>query len=97
MATDSSSIRKEIDEGLGSLGRIRVVAELAKDPERMLTVYAIAAVTHLKREDVKANLTRLVAIGWVKKYKFVPVKYQINLKNDAVLKLVNFLRTTGYL
>jgi hypothetical protein len=97
MATDQASRRHEVDEALGSLGRLRIVAELAKDPGRMLTVYAIASGTHLKRDDVKTNLVHLVAVGWVDKHAFVPIKYQINLRNTAAARFVEFLRETGYL
>jgi hypothetical protein len=97
MATDHASSRQEIDEALGSLGRLRIVAELAKDPGRMLTVYAIATGTHLKRDDVKANLAHLVAVGWVDKHAFAPIKYQINLRNATTARFVEFLRETGYL
>jgi hypothetical protein len=99
MATErgASYIRDEVDEALGSLGRLRIVAELARDPGRMLTVYAIAVGTHLKRDDVKSNLAHLLAVDWVRKLGFTPVKYQINLGNATAARFVDFLRETGYL
>jgi Fic family protein len=96
MATDYASVRREIDRGLGSVGRLRIIAELAREPEERLTVYNISAATHLKRSDVKANLAHLLAIGWVKEHRTYPVKYQINLSNETALKLVNFLRSIRY-
>jgi DNA-binding MarR family transcriptional regulator len=96
MATDYGTIRREIDEALGSIGRIRIIAELAKVHDRRLTVYAISALTGLKRTDVKSNLSRLVSIGWVNEYRSMPIKYQINLNNANTIRWIEFLRSTGY-
>ena|SRR5437870_5607083 len=97
MAIDYSSVRREIDEALGSIGRIRIIAELAKVQDRRLTVYAISALTGLKRTDVKSNLIHLVSIGWVSEYRSLPIKYQINLNNSNAVRWTEFLRSTGYL
>jgi DNA-binding MarR family transcriptional regulator len=97
MSVDHEAARRQIDEALGSIGRVRIIAELAKRPEKTFTVYAIAAVTGLKRTDVKANLVHLVAISWVKEYKSIQTRYQINLDNGIVKFWVEFLRSSGYL
>jgi Fic family protein len=97
MATDYASVKKEIDTGLGSIGRLRIIAELGKSPEKRFTVYSISAMTRLKRSDVKANLSHLIEIGWVKKYESTPMMYQINLSHETATKLVEFLKSVGYL
>jgi hypothetical protein len=97
MSVDHDNIRREIDEGIGSIGRIRIIAELARDPDKAFTTYAIVAATGLKRNDVKTNLARLVAIGWVKEHKSIHWTFQINLANKLVAEWVGFLRSTGYL
>lgn len=95
--SDYARARYEIDVGLGSIGRVRIVAELARNPDRRMTIYAISAVTRLKRVDIKANLARLVEIGWVVAYRSPPpTKYQVNLKNETVSRWVEFLRSSGY-
>jgi len=94
---ESVSVRDEIDEGLGSIGRFRIMAELARDPERRMTIYSIAAVTRLKRVDIKANLAHLVRIGWVRAHaSSPPVKYQVDLSNARAARLADFLRSSGY-
>lgn len=97
MSVDHKAIRHEIDEGIGSIGRIRITAKLAKAPEKTYTIYALAAATGLKRTDVKTNLAHLVAIGWVRQYKSIQTKYQINPDNAMVKLWVEFLRSSGYL
>ena len=93
---DPSARRKEIAEGLGTIGRIKVVASLAKRPNDALTKYALASETGLKRRDLKQNLDRLVAIGWVKEHKSVYPKYQLNLGNERARLFAEFLQKVGY-
>src|SRR2546426_6789998 len=97
MSVDHDNNRREIDEGIGSIGRIRIIAELARAPEKAFTIYAIVAATGLKRTDVKTNLARLVAIGWVKERKSIHSTFQINLANKLLAQWVGFLQSTGYL
>jgi hypothetical protein len=95
--SDFSKVKREIDVGLGSIGRVRITAALARIPERRMTIYAIAAATGLKRVDIKANLSHLVRIGWVNAYASPPpTKYQINLSNTTACRWVEFLRSSGY-
>lgn len=99
MASTISDLRPrdQIDVGLGSIGKVRITAELARDPDRRMTVYAIAGVTRLKRVDIKSNLAQLVAVGWVRAYPFPsPTRYQINMTNPTVRLWVGFLRSSGY-
>jgi Fic family protein len=97
MATDYESVRREVDTGLGTIGRLRIIARLGRNPDKRFTVYGISAMTHLKRSDVRANLSHLVEIGWVRKFETTPTTYQMNLSNEAATKLVDFLRSVGYL
>ncbi len=97
MGVDQDAIRREITEALGSVGRFRIIAELAKDPNESFTKYTILKGTGLKRVDVKSNLERLVSIGWVKEYKSIYPKYQINPENKRVQLFVDFLRKSEFL
>jgi DNA-binding MarR family transcriptional regulator len=97
MIHEHAAARDEMDEAFGSIGRFRIMAELARHPGQRMTVYSIASVTRLKRTDIKANLSRLIRIGWVEAHESpLPVKYQINLTNTRAAKFAEFLRSTGY-
>ena len=53
MILNSTRTSKEIiEQGLGTLGKIKILKSLAED-SRMLTVYVLHNKTRLKREDIK--------------------------------------------
>jgi len=89
--------RREIEEGLATIGRIKVLAELAKKPSESYTKYAILKGTGLKRKDVSENLKHLVRINWVKEHRMVHPRYQINLDDQTVRLLYRFLKDSGYI
>jgi hypothetical protein len=64
MDIDDSAIKREIERGLGTIGRIKIMAELAKKPNESFTKYALLKGTGLKHSDLKENLTHLVAINY---------------------------------
>lgn len=94
---ESSLIRKEIMEGLGTIGRLRIMAFLAEHPNQSFTKYTLLARTGLKRSDLKKNLAILVSIKRVKEYKSLYPKYEIDLDNKRVELFVRFLRESRYL
>ena len=75
MSVDQDAVKREIADGIGSIGRIRILAELAKKPNETLTKYSIISTKGLKRVDLRTSLDRLVSIGWVKEYKSMYPKY----------------------
>ncbi len=87
--------RREIETGLGTLGRLKILGALAKD-KGFLTKYALERATGLKPVDVRNNLKILVEIGWVKEYKYQPRKFSLNLEKPNVAHLLEFLTKTGY-
>jgi len=89
--------KREIEEGLATIGRIKVMAELAKKPNESLTKYAILKGTGLKRSDVSENLKHLTSINWVKEHKMIHVRYQINLDNPTVKLLYRFFKESEYI
>ncbi len=88
--------RREIEAGLGSLGRLKILGALAGGKE-FLTKYALERDTGLKPVDVRSNLKVLVEIGWVEEYRYQPRKYRLNLENPNVAHLVHFLNETRYI
>jgi DNA-binding IclR family transcriptional regulator len=94
---NSSRTSKEIiEQGLGTLGKIKILKSLAED-SRMLTVYVLHNKTRLKREDIKRNLNDLIEIRWVKETKMANKMYTLDLHNEYVTQLVSFFRSVGYI
>jgi len=57
----------ELEEVLGSRGRLRILKFLIKNPtgETALTVYRITSLTGLKMRNVENHLETLMPYGWV--------------------------------
>ena len=97
MRLNSSRTSKEIiEQGLGTLGKIKILKSLAEDG-RMLTVYVLHNKTRLKREDIKRNLNDLIEIGWVKETRMANKMYTLDLQNEYVIQIVSFFRSVGYI
>jgi hypothetical protein len=90
------SSKEIIEQGLGTLGKIKILKSLAEDG-RMLTVYVLHNKTRLKREDIKRNLIDLMEINWVKETKMANRMYTLDLHNEYVIQLVSFFRSVGYI
>jgi hypothetical protein len=84
-----------VEAGLGSIGKIKIMKALAEE-NKMLTIYALHKKTHLKREDIKRNLSDLIKIGWVNENKLVNIMYSINRENEYVTHLTTFFYNVGY-
>ncbi len=85
----------DIEIGLGSIGKIKIIRALAQEG-KMATIYFLHKKTGLKREDIKNNLGDLVKIGWVKQAKYASVMYGIG-ENEQVTRLVQFFHDVGYI
>jgi hypothetical protein len=98
VAVDPEAIRGELSEALGSFGRIRIIAALAREPDQTFTIYAIRESSGMQhRGDIKSNLEKLVSIGWVIEHKSQFPKFQINMENQRVRLFVDFLQKSGFL
>ena len=93
---DPSNVKDIVEEGLGSIGKIKILRALAEE-KKLLTVYGLHKKTHLKREDIKRNLADLVKIEWVVEQKISNSLYSINRENTYVQKLVLFFYEIGYI
>lgn len=88
---------KQIELGLGTIGRLKILRLLAKEKTKFHTIYGIEKYTGLKRKDIKDNLSKLISIGWVVEYESANKTYKINEKNDTVSRLIQFFIETGYI
>jgi hypothetical protein len=75
---------------------MRIIGAMAAQPENLFTRYSIQKVTRLKSVDVSRDLEILVAISWLKHYPFKPEKYQLNMENWQVRKVVQLLADLKY-
>ncbi len=86
------SIWEELELGLGSGKRFRVLVHLILNPNKAFTKYALTKVTGLRTPSIERRLKTLVDLGWVKENKFKPKTYQINLENEIVKLLLEFFQ-----
>jgi hypothetical protein len=97
MASPRAINSKQIIEiGIGSIGKIKIMKALAEE-NKLTTIYGLHKKTHLKREDIKSNISDLVNIGWVNQSRYANVMYEINKENTYVSELLAFFKSVGYI
>src|ERR671938_1858842 len=96
MVSEAISTKQMIETGLGSIGKIKIIKALAEE-NKLATVYVLHKKTHLKREDIKNNISDLVKIGWVTQSKYANIMYGINRDNKYVNELIEFFNDVGYM
>ncbi len=90
-------VEEEMEEGLGSIGKLRILRTLAKDVDKYYTRYALEKQTGLKSISLKNSLRDLRTIGWVIECGRKPKKYRLNKDNHIVSYLLDFFRKIGYI
>jgi DNA-binding transcriptional ArsR family regulator len=93
---DPSNVKDIVEDGLGSIGKIKILRALAEE-KKLLTVYKLHKKTHLKREDIKRNLSELIRIDWVIEQKISNSLYSINRENKYMQRLLLFFYEIGYI
>ena len=83
---------EEIEKGLGSVGRIRMLREMIEGSDEFFTKYALERMTGLKPVDVRSNLKVLVELGWVKEHRYDPRTYKVNAESEAIRLISEFFR-----
>ena len=96
LVSETTSSKQIIEIGLGSIGKIKIMKALAEE-NKLATIYVLHKKTHLKREDIKNNISDLVKIGWVTQSKYANVMYGINRDNRYVNELLQFFNNVGYI
>jgi DNA-binding transcriptional ArsR family regulator len=90
------SSKQIIEIGLGSIGKVKIIKALAEE-NKLSTIYVLHKKTHLKREDIKNNISDLVKIGWVTQSKYANIMYGINTENKYISELIKFFNDVGYI
>lgn len=83
---------EEIELGLGSVGRLRILRKMVEKPDEYFTKYSLERATGLKPIDVRRDLEVLLSLNWIKEYGYDPKRYRINVENEAVKIIAEFLR-----
>ncbi len=96
LVSEVTSSKQIIEIGLGSIGKIKIMKALAEE-NKLATVYSLHKKTHLKREDIKNNISDLLKIGWVIQSKYANIMYGINRNNKYVSELIEFFNNVGYI
>jgi DNA-binding transcriptional ArsR family regulator len=96
VSSETMNTKEIIEIGLGSIGKIKIIKALAEE-NKLTTIYMLHKKTHLKREDIKNNISDLVKIGWVNESRYVNVMYGINRENKYVSELMEFFNNVGYI
>lgn len=86
------NIWEELELGFGGGKKFRILIQLALNPDKAFTKYALAKSTGLRTPSVERRLETLVKIGWVKENQYKPKTYQINMENETVKILVEFFQ-----
>ena len=94
--SETTSSKQIVEIGLGSIGKIKIMKALAEE-NKLATIYSLHKKTHLKREDIKNNISDLVKIGWVTQSKYANVMYGLNWDNKYVIDLMEFFKDVGYI
>lgn len=82
----------EVEAGLGSVGRLRILKKMIEKPKEYFTKYALEQATGVKPVSVRSDLMVLVELDWVREYSNDPKTYKINMENDVVKVIADFFR-----
>jgi len=91
------NIWEEIEQGMGSVGRLKILRVMLQKPKEAFTKYGLEKATGLKPVDVRTDLKTLIKLGWVKEHPYQPRTYKIDLENEIVQHLLEFFRQIKYL
>jgi len=83
---------EDIEVGLGSVGRLRILRKLIRNPDGYFTKYALEQATGIKPVAVRSDLKVLVDLDWVKEFPHEPKTYRINMENEVVKHIAEFFR-----
>jgi len=88
----------EVEKGLGGVGKLKILRLLMKSPDHAFTRYEIGKRVSIDSVSIRNDIKTFVQIGWVTPFQVQHLsKYSINLGNEVVKRLADFLREIRYL
>lgn len=86
-------VDREVERGLGSVGKLKILRLLIERPDQAFTRYAIGRKVSNDPTSIRSDLKTLVEINWVNEFKVQHLsKYSINLDKDVVRQLTVFFQ-----
>ena len=86
-------VDREVERGLGSVGKLKILRLLLERPDQAFTRYAIGQKVSNDPASIRNDLKTLVEINWVNEFKVQHLsKYSINLDKDVVRQLAIFFQ-----
>jgi Fe2+ or Zn2+ uptake regulation protein len=86
-------VDREVERGLGSVGKLKILRLLLEKPDHAFTRYAIGQKISNDPASIRSDLNTLVEINWVNEFKVQHLsKYSINLDKDVVRQLAIFFQ-----
>jgi Fe2+ or Zn2+ uptake regulation protein len=86
-------VDREVERGLGSVGKLKILRLLLEKPDQAFTRYAIGQKISNDPASIRSDLNTLVEINWVNEFKVQHLsKYSINLDKDVVRQLAIFFQ-----
>jgi len=95
MRVKARDVWEDVEEGLGSVGKIRILREMVFNPEQHFTKYMLERATGLKPRDVRKSLQTLIDLGWVLENPCDPKTYRLNVEDETVKLIIEFFRKLG--
>ncbi len=90
-------IERDVERGLSGAGKLKILRLLLTHPDRAFTRYAIGKTVPIDPVSIRNDLTTLVQLKWVTSFQVHHLsKYSINLDNDVVKRLNEFLTAIRY-
>ncbi len=94
---DKKLVRTQIEEAIGSKGRLRIIGTFASSPMEVYSRYALGRKTGIRHSYIKSDLEKLVRLGWVEELNTLTKKYRLNTKNPQVGLIIEFLKKVDYI
>jgi Fic family protein len=90
MKTKDNDYWVEIEDGLGSRGRIRILRYLLEHSKQQHSKYVLRNKTGLTSKEASRQIQKLVKLGWVKEFSIQPKIYRANIENPTVKLISDF-------
>ena len=94
----NGKIEREVEKGLSGAGKLKILRLLLRSPDHAFTRYAIGKKVPIDPVSIRNDLKTLVQINWVTSFQVHHLsKYSINLENEVVKRLNEFLTEIRYI
>lgn len=95
----AEDVKKRLEMGICSPGRLRIIAYLANPEKKPLSKYQLEKMTGVRSRSLNSDLSVLMQLNWVKELKISERRklFTLNSNDELLRKLLIFLDGAGYL